>query len=290
MRGDRVLGTITAAMLAGCLGDGMVGDEPPPLDPPSGGAQPADSLGRSYEAATVSTTMLFEGTCDFLLQCSSYSRNAGRVLWGCEGRMPEMSGTGCTDSDRWVAGPRDTYDSYCGSRVKVCLASSPTTCAWATVRDRSVVPGSTTWEASPGLMAALGRPYSSSVSACSGTGNASVVISYGTTSISTPTVARGTSFTQTFSPGVRGDHAIDYGTMGGVALGGTVDICWRDGTGPWSCWYRQNWTSSVRRVRLWAGSATINFKITLTNTASGPVGAWLRQYKSVEIPTTQSAP
>jgi hypothetical protein len=105
----------------------------------------------------------YEGTCDFLRSCSSYSRNlpAGNVTWGC-------TGVGmCSDSALWVAGPTR---SYCGKTVRIC---NGTRCTNALVKDISV---SRDWEASNGVLSALRLPYGLT-GRCSGFGGGRVRIS-----------------------------------------------------------------------------------------------------------------
>jgi hypothetical protein len=104
----------------------------------------------------------YEGTCDFLRSCSTWSRGLpeGQVLWGCEGQGA------CSDDGLWMAGPNR---SYCGKKVQVCKNGS---CTTATVRDISV---SRDWEASNGVMEAVGLPYGLT-GRCSGYGGGRVTV------------------------------------------------------------------------------------------------------------------
>lgn len=108
-------------------------------------------------------SLKYEGTCDFLRNCSSYSKNLppGKVTWGCTG-----VGT-CKDSGLWVAAPSR---SYCGKTVQICRGSR---CTNAIVKDVSVTRD---WEASNGVLGALGLPYGLK-GKCSGYGGGSVTIS-----------------------------------------------------------------------------------------------------------------
>jgi hypothetical protein len=108
-------------------------------------------------------SLKYEGTCEFLRNCSSYSKSlpAGKVNWGCTGVGA------CSDSGKWVAGPNR---SYCGKTVQICKGSK---CTNAVVKDVSVTRD---WEASNGVLSALGLPYGLS-GRCSGYGGGSVTIS-----------------------------------------------------------------------------------------------------------------
>lgn len=150
-----VVSTTTLASLAGCAAE--IPDE--------------DEVGSAEGAATSSVALKYEGTCDFLKNCSTYSRGlpAGQVTWGC-------TGVGmCSDSALWVAGPTR---SYCGKTVKICKGN---TCTNALVKDVSV---SRDWEASNGVMDALGLPHGLT-GRCSGFGGGRVTVST-TAGASTP--------------------------------------------------------------------------------------------------------
>ncbi len=124
----------------------------------------ADAPSATDDALTSprSVSLLYEGTCDFLHQCSSFSRKlpAGEVQWAC-------GGTTCDDSDLWIAAPAH---KYCNRQVKICRSG---TCATATVKDVSDVQG---WEGSNGVMEALGLSHSVDVKACSGSGGGHVTV------------------------------------------------------------------------------------------------------------------
>jgi hypothetical protein len=122
-----------------------------------------EEIGSAEGAATTSVALKYEGTCDFLRTCSTYSRGlpAGQVTWGCTGVGS------CSDSALWVAGPTR---SYCGKTVKICKGG---TCTNALVKDVSV---SRDWEASNGVMAALGLPHGLT-GRCSGFGGGRVTVS-----------------------------------------------------------------------------------------------------------------
>jgi hypothetical protein len=127
-----------------------------------------DEQPASTSKSALSTKLLmYEGTCDFLRECSSFSRNlpAGQVQWGCEGVAD------CDDDDHWVAGPSH---SYCGKTVTLCKGSM---CTTARVRDVSSAQG---WEASNGVLDALGLPHGLR-GHCAGYGGGNVTITLGST-------------------------------------------------------------------------------------------------------------
>jgi predicted small secreted protein len=128
--------------------------------------------GISHTDELTNANLLFEGTCEFLRTCSTYSRGlpAGEVLWGCEGRGD------CDDDDLWIAAPRNgalglSQSKLCGRQVKLCRNG---TCVTAKVRDRSVT--TTKFEGSVGVMRALGISHGLS-GRCSGYGGGTVSIS-----------------------------------------------------------------------------------------------------------------
>ncbi len=109
-----------------------------------------------------SVSLMYEGTCAFLHNCSAWSRklSAGHVQWGC-------GGTDCSDDETWVAGPSH---AYCNRTAKICRG---TRCTTATVRDISDTHG---WEASNGVLDALGLAHTVNVAACSGGGGGKVTV------------------------------------------------------------------------------------------------------------------
>jgi hypothetical protein len=128
------------------------------------GEEEADSSESDLTGAR-SVSLKYEGTCAFLKNCSSYSKNlpANSVSWGC-------TGVGlCSDSALWVAGPNR---SYCGKTVKICKGS---TCTNALVKDVSV---SRDWEASNGVLDALDLPHGLT-GKCSGFGGGKVTVEVG---------------------------------------------------------------------------------------------------------------
>lgn len=129
-------------------------------------------------ASTRGVSLKYEGTCEFLRNCSSYSRGLprGQVTWGC-------TGVGACDDDAlWVAGPTR---SYCGKTVRICKGQR---CTNALVKDVSVTRD---WEASNGVLSALGLPYGLT-GRCSGYGGGQVTVTVGGSS-STPPPSRSTS-------------------------------------------------------------------------------------------------
>ncbi|MBX3192000.1 MAG: hypothetical protein KF819_33730 [Labilithrix sp.] len=141
--------SVTLLTIAGCAAETADGDD--------------EEVGSAEGAATSSVSLKYEGTCEFLRNCSTYSRGlpAGQVTWGCTGRGA------CDDNALWVAGPTR---SYCGKTVKICNGSR---CTNALVKDVSV---SRDWEASNGVMKALSLPYGLT-GRCSGYGGGRVTVS-----------------------------------------------------------------------------------------------------------------
>jgi hypothetical protein len=123
-----------------------------------------EAIGETEEALTSrSVDLKYEGTCQFLRNCSSWSRGlpAGTVRWGCEGVAE------CSDSGLWVAGPTR---AYCGKTVRICRGNR---CVNAKVRDISV---SRDWEASNGVLDRLDLDYGLH-GRCSGYGGGRVTVS-----------------------------------------------------------------------------------------------------------------
>ncbi|MBX3189782.1 MAG: SH3 domain-containing protein [Labilithrix sp.] len=113
--------------------------------------------------------LVYQGSCDFLHRCDSYSRRLppGQVNWGCLGR-----GDVCIDSEHWASGPNR---SYCGKTVKFCTPAG--VCTTAVIKDVSV---SRDFEASQGVFDALEIGYGGG-STCSNTfvnGNPRVTVHY----------------------------------------------------------------------------------------------------------------
>jgi hypothetical protein len=125
-------------------------------------ASNARSLVKASTGPLVGSSILFEGSCNFLHSCSSFSKKlpAGEVSWGCVGVKA------CSDTDHWMAGPSR---AYCNKTVNICHGS---TCTTGQVLD---VSNAGAWEGSEGLLTALGLPYSLT-GACSGTGGGMVTI------------------------------------------------------------------------------------------------------------------
>lgn len=125
-------------------------------------ASNASSLVKASTGPLVGSAILFEGSCSFLHNCSSFSKKlpAGEVSWGCVGVKV------CSDTDHWMAGPSR---AYCGKTITICHGS---TCTTGQVLD---VSNAGAWEGSEGLLSALGLTYSLT-GACSGTGGGMVTI------------------------------------------------------------------------------------------------------------------
>ncbi len=137
-------------------------------DPGSG---TGTGTGTGSPAGTTSTgeiNIQYEGTCDFLHNCSGPSRSlpAGTVLWGCTGQGA------CSDTEAWVSGPDRSYCSH-GSAT-VCAAGSGR-CVSAVIRDISSPSGH--WEAGNGTLDAIGLSHGLT-GTCSGYGGGRVTITY----------------------------------------------------------------------------------------------------------------
>ena len=157
----------------------------------------------------------FEGTCQFLRNCSSFSKNAPKpnmVRWGCEGWQV------CSDDDMFIAAPsRVVVDGKsrraCGLSVEVCRPNGK--CVIAVVRD---VSDRSVWEASPGVLNALGLPHGLT-GRCSGYGGGSVTIKarpdidYATYSAQykTPSTPSGDPYATDTDAGTYGDPYDPYG-------------------------------------------------------------------------------
>jgi hypothetical protein len=151
----RAFALVTAASLAvACTASS--GDET------DGTEDPASATGEDALTSTRSVSLMYEGSCAFLHNCSAWSRKlpVGQVQWGC-------GGTDCSDDELWIAGPSH---SYCNRKAKICHG---TRCTTATVRDISDAHG---WEASNGVMDALGLPHTVNVAACNGGGGGKVTV------------------------------------------------------------------------------------------------------------------
>jgi len=145
------------AALAGCAGEDTTDGtrDTAPDDPLSTGARRTVDL-------------KYEGTCEFLRNCSSFSQGLppGQVSWGCTGRGA------CSDSALWVAGPDR---SHCGKTVNICKGGK---CVNALVKDVSV---SGDWEASNGVLSSLDIPFGLT-GRCSGFGGGTVTLGPATSS------------------------------------------------------------------------------------------------------------
>lgn len=121
---------------------------------------------------TSRTTLNFEGTCDFLRNCSTFSRNPPQpdmVQWGCEGWQV------CSNADLFLAAPKLVNVNGrsvrpCGMRVEVCRPGGA--CVIGIVRDIS---DRAVWEASSGVFDALDLSHGLT-GRCSGYGRAPVTL------------------------------------------------------------------------------------------------------------------
>jgi hypothetical protein len=112
------------------------------------------------DGAGASVRLQFEGSCSFLRNCSAYSHT--RVTFGCDSTYT------CGDNKLWVAAPRAAH--ACDETVKICRGGS---CIRAKVVDTSCCGH---WEASYGVLNALGLPAASNASQCTGSGGGTVTI------------------------------------------------------------------------------------------------------------------
>lgn len=136
------------------------------------GDEPQDNGIAHTDDELTSANLLFEGTCQFLRTCSTYSQGlpVGEVMWGCEGQGD------CDDDDLWIAAPRNgalglTQKKLCGRQVKLCKGSK---CVVAKVRDKSIT--ASKFEGSAGVLSALGISHGVS-GRCGGYGSGTVSIS-----------------------------------------------------------------------------------------------------------------
>jgi hypothetical protein len=129
---------------------------------PVGESEPDDSsmVGQVEGAATVNTTMDYEGSCAFLRQCSAY----GNPTCGVQRT--------CSDTTPWVARPSTAYN-ICGGTVKVCVQGT-TNCVNAYAWDTSCCGR---WEGNVAVFKALGLSYGDGTN-CAGYGRANVTITY----------------------------------------------------------------------------------------------------------------
>lgn len=117
-------------------------------------------------------TLDYEGSCGFLRQCSSYTRECiahgdcgpGEVLWG-------YCGKGWCDvhGDKYMAAPPGYH---CGQEVTICRVDDPCICTTGFIQDRSNVGH---WEGGPGIFSAL-QAGGDDGTDCAGTGNVAVYI------------------------------------------------------------------------------------------------------------------
>lgn len=100
--------------------------------------------GKSYSGVT----LLWQGNWSYLVQCDSYSRKKGRVVFFCD----ESPSRSFVDDGAWIAVPNASFSrSLCGKTARVCKGSR---CIVAKVVERSVTAGK--WEGSTAVMDALG--------------------------------------------------------------------------------------------------------------------------------------
>jgi len=239
------------------------------------GCAPLDDAEYVEGELTSATTLYYEGSCSFLMSCSFPSRSAGHVLFGCSNIVPSLSSRTCSDSDRWVAAPST---EYCGLPVRICRGS---TCVEAEAYDLS---NRGVWEGGPAVVSGLGFTRSETLSpTCAGSGGGPVTMQTGYwDSYSSPTLTVGEARVVYFDPARVGTHAIEFLNEGSLPSAGTIEYCWRSGTTTtsWSCWTTDTnrVTNQTRRTRLWSGSTTINYRITIRNTSARPARFWWRFY------------
>lgn len=230
---------------------------------------------------TSTANVFYEGSCDFLLRCSGPSRAKGRVVFGCESRIPELKTTTCLDTVPYITAP--TKD-YCGMPVRIC--TSPANCITANVWD---VSDATAWEANPAVMNALGQSYSDgdgvSCGSTRGTlAGASVsrgTVDYTDTDTWPPiTLSRGMTYEVFFSPGLTGWHAIDFTNNSSAGTAGNLTLCWKSAASSWNCWKTVPISSSQAREKLWSGSRDISFKFVVA--ASKDAKFYFRRYTGWE--------
>jgi hypothetical protein len=89
------------------------------------------------------TTLYFEGTCDFLDNCSSYDNLTCGAPYTC------------TDTTNWIARKNTGYN-ICNETVYICRKDNPYHCTTAKVWDTS---SGNMWEGNKSLFEALGFEY-----------------------------------------------------------------------------------------------------------------------------------
>jgi hypothetical protein len=93
-----------------------------------------------------------------------------------------------------------------------------------------------------------------------------------------PGLSVGQSTTLFFSPARPGTHAIEYYNINTIANAGTIQFCWRSGTGAWSCWATDPVTYQKRIRILYSGSSDINYRFVITKTSNGSADFYTRFY------------
>lgn len=63
-----------------------------------------------------------------------------------------------------------------------------------------------------------------------------------------------------FAPARKGTHYIQFLNQSNIYNGGTMESCWRKGTGSWNCWAWSDVLSRKRQQTLYSGSADINYR------------------------------
>lgn len=210
----------------------------------------------------------YEGSCQFLLNCSTPSKGTGMVNWGCRTFRPDWEGGSCSSADLWVAVPPSLRGELCATKVRVCRNG---VCRIADAKDVSVVTGNNNYyEGSPALLSALAISYSENVPSCSGTGTGTVTISSGSwSSVVSETVAPGTTKTVSFAPGVAGNHVLEYALSQSQSGSLAFTPFWKSNASPtWTPWSAAPATVTARRLPLYSGSSDVQYKFDISNTSS----------------------
>ena len=235
-----------------------------------------EEVGVATEELVTSNTIIYEGNCSYLGQCSTWSQN-GQVKWGCgDGSWPlgisdsPPSQLGCADYYTYVAAPKNTLDNYCGMPVRFCTAAGK--CITVRPVDKSADINNR-WEGGPAVMQLLGvSSYGQYANCGGGWGATSVTATYGSwdTSKSAPnstSLAVGGSYTVYFNPNKIGDNAFDFVNNSAVTNGGTLEFCWSSNSSPsWNCWTTDAVTSAWKRRNLYNGTSDVKYRMTFKAT------------------------
>ena len=87
------------------------------------------------QQSSVTTKLQYEGSCEFLKNCSKWSSNG--ISWGCSN-----VDNSCGIDQNFVAIPKTLKGKICGDWVEICKGDR---CTWAEVKDVSCCGKWETW-------------------------------------------------------------------------------------------------------------------------------------------------